>query len=174
MTSDKLSNYYSDLLDGSYDCVDRIVLNGYFGLAYSAGGFRSWWRRLHGGSDDQLDNAHLIRMAGRFGRRVRGWARASGVPVIDCEREERKHEIAAAHLKKNPNVHGVFLVLVGRAVATLWEVKRSRQGVIQNLQTKRPYINHYSFHIMDPDWGHLTIKGGGPSPLWRADHAQRS
>jgi hypothetical protein len=96
---------------------------------------------------------------------VRGWARASGVPVIDCEREERKHEIAAAHLKKNPNVHGVFLVLVGRAVATLWEVKRSRQGVIQNLQTKRPYINHYSFHIMDPDWGHLTIKVAGHPPF---------
>lgn len=165
MTSDKLSNYYSDLLDGSYDCVDRIVLNGYFGLAYSAGGFRSWWRRLHGGSDDQLDNAHLIRMAGRFGRRVRGWARASGVPVIDCDREERKHEIAAAHLKKNPNVRGVFLVLVGRAVATVWDVKRSPQGVIQNLQTKRSYINHYSFHIMDPDWGHLTIKVAGHPPF---------
>ncbi|MGH8532881.1 MAG: hypothetical protein ACREV1_09215, partial [Gammaproteobacteria bacterium] len=35
-----------------YDGVDRIVLNGYFGLAYPAGGFRKWWRRLHGGSDD--------------------------------------------------------------------------------------------------------------------------
>ena len=21
-----------------------------------------------------------------------------------------------------------------------------------------PYVNHYSFHILDPDWGHLTIK----------------
>jgi len=94
MTADELSNYYSDLLDGSYDCVDRIVLNAHFGLAYSAGGFRTWWRGLHESSDDELDNAHLMRMAGRFSRRVRGWASANGVPVIDCDREERKHEIA--------------------------------------------------------------------------------
>ena len=27
-----------------------------------------------------------------------------------------------------------------------------------------PYVNHYSFHILDPDWGHLTIKiSGHPS-----------
>ena len=165
MASDELSNYYSDLLDGSYDCVDRIVLDAHFGLAYSAGGFRTWWRGLHESTDDELDNAHLMRMAGRFSRRVRGWARANGVPVIDCDREERKHEIAAAHLKRNPNVRGVFLVLVGRAVATVWDVKRSPQGVIQNLQTKRPFINHYSFHIMDADWGHLTIKMAGHPPF---------
>lgn len=54
MTSDELSYYYSDPIDGSYDCVDRIVLYGYLGLADSAGGFRRWWRRLHGGSDDVL------------------------------------------------------------------------------------------------------------------------
>jgi hypothetical protein len=22
-----------------------------------------------------------------------------------------------------------------------------------------PYVNHYSFHILDPDWGHLTVGG---------------
>ena len=30
--ADGLSNLYQDLLSGSYDCVDRIVLNGYFGM----------------------------------------------------------------------------------------------------------------------------------------------
>jgi hypothetical protein len=29
--ADGLSDLYQDLLSGSYDCVDRIVLNGYFG-----------------------------------------------------------------------------------------------------------------------------------------------
>jgi hypothetical protein len=28
-----------------------------------------------------------------------------------------------------------------------------------------PYINHYSFHIADPDWGHLTIKISGHPPF---------
>ena len=46
------------LLTGSYDCVDRIVLNAYFSIGHHPGGFRCWWRRLHG-SDDQLDDTHL-------------------------------------------------------------------------------------------------------------------
>ncbi len=37
--ADELSTYYADLLDGSYDCVDRIVLNAYHTLCYSPGGF---------------------------------------------------------------------------------------------------------------------------------------
>jgi hypothetical protein len=70
MWTDELSAQYADLLDGSYNCVDRIVLNAYCTLCYSAGGFRTWWRRLHDGSDDDLDDNHLMRMAGRFSRRL--------------------------------------------------------------------------------------------------------
>lgn len=165
MATDELSSYYKDLLDGSYDCVDRIVLNGNFGLCYSAGGFRCWWRRLHNGSEQDLDDTHLMRMAGRFSRRVRGFAKAKGIPVIDCSSEQDKHKIAEEHLQKNPAAQGLFLILVGRAVATVWEVKKSKRGVICNLETKRPYINHYSFHILDPEWGHITIKMAGHPPF---------
>ena len=66
--ADRLSHVYHDLLDGTYDCVDRIVLNAYFRLGHSTGGVRVWWRQLTG-SDAGLDNAHLMRMAGRFSRR---------------------------------------------------------------------------------------------------------
>ncbi len=96
--ADELTERYRDLLDGCYDCVDRIVLNAYNTLCYSAGGFRTWWRRLMDGSDDQLDNAHLMRMAGRFSRRVRGFAKAHQIPVIDCRRGEHKHEIGEEYL----------------------------------------------------------------------------
>jgi hypothetical protein len=165
MITDELSNYYGDFLDGSYNCVDRIVLNAHFGLCYSAGGFRTWWRRLHNGSEEELDNMHLMRMAGRFSRRVRGYAKAHGIPVIECSSEERKHKIAEEHLKNNPPRKGLFLILVGRAIAIRWEVKRSGRGVIRNLEAKRVFINHYSFHIIDPDWGHITIKMSGHPPF---------
>jgi hypothetical protein len=26
-------------------------------------------------------------------------------------------------------------------------------------------VNHYSFHIMDPDWGHMVIKMSGHPPF---------
>ena len=32
--SDSLSDRYADLLSGSYDCVDRIVLNAYFRMGH--------------------------------------------------------------------------------------------------------------------------------------------
>ena len=28
-----------------------------------------------------------------------------------------------------------------------------------------PYVNHYSFHILDPEWGHITIKISGHPPF---------
>ena len=64
-----MSERYEDLLSGSYDCVDRIVLNAYFRMGRDPGGFRLWWRTLSG-SDETLDNTHLMRMAGRFSRLV--------------------------------------------------------------------------------------------------------
>ncbi len=163
--TDDLSASYGDLLDGTYDCVDRIVLNAFDPVCHSPGGFRCWWRRLNGGSDAELDNAHLMRMAGRFSRRVRAFAKARGIPVIDCEKGERKHEIAEEHLRENPGVQGLFLILVARAIAPVWEVQRSASGFIRNLEKKIAYVNHYSFHIMDLEWGHITIKMSGHPPF---------
>ena len=162
---DELSERYGELLTGSYDCVDRIVLNAYVSLCYSPGGFRTWWRRLHDGSEEQLDNTHLMRMAGRFSRRVRAFATAHEIPVIDCRRGERKHLIAEEYLATHSVGPGVFLILVARATAPVWEVSRSAGGVIGNLAKKKAFVNHYSFHIMDPEWGHLTIKLSGHPPF---------
>ena len=159
--ADRLSYLYQDLLDGTYDCVDRIVLNAYFRPGHNAGGFRVWWRRLTG-SDAGLDNAHLMRMAGRFSRRVRAYAKEHRIPVIDCGVNERKHELAEQHLETTTVTEGVFLILVGRAQAPVWEVSGKH-----HLERKRPmpYVNHYSFHILDRDWGHLTIKISGHPPF---------
>ena len=163
---DEFSARYADLVTGSYDCVDRIVLNAYFPLGHSPGGFRVWWRRLHDDCDDLLDNNHLMRLAGRFARRVRAWGGASGVPVIYCKQGERKHELAEEYLAAHPAVRpGVFLVLVAKAPATVWDVRRSERGVLVNIAKKSSYVNHYSFHILDPQWGHVTIKMSGHPPF---------
>jgi hypothetical protein len=154
------------LLTGSYDCVDRVVLKAYFAVGHSPGGFRVWWRRLHGGSDDQLDDTHLMRMAGRFARRVKAWAGANGVPVIYCTAGQRKHRIAEEHLAAcPPSGPGVFLVLAAKAPATVWKVKRSPRGNITSIEKKTEYVYHYSFHIMDREWGHVTIKMSGHPPF---------
>jgi hypothetical protein len=159
--ADALSKRYADLLTGSYDCVDRIVLNAYFRMGHDPGGFRIWWRALTG-SDETLDNTHLMRLAGRFSRRLRGYAKANGIPVVDCPVGERKHELAEEYLVKTKITQGLFLILVGRAQAPVWDVSGKH-----HLERKKPmpYVNHYSFHILDPDWGHITIKISGHPPF---------
>jgi hypothetical protein len=163
---DEFSDCYAEFLDGIYDCVDRIVLNAYFQLGQGAGGFRIWWRQLKG-SDDDFDNAHLMRMAGRLSRRVRAHAKANQIPLIDCKSGERKHEIAGQHLPADPDFVGVYLILVGRAPAPLWDVQRGKNGKIVNIVKKKPwsYVNHYSFYIIDPEWGRIVIKLCGHPPF---------
>src|SRR5882672_2855418 len=119
--TDGLSTLYQDLLGGSYDCVDRIVLNAYFRMGHDPGGFRVWWRALTG-SDETLENTYLMRMAGRFSRRVRGYAKGHGIPVIDCSAGQRKHDLAEEYLAKTTVKRGLFLVLVGRAQAPVWDI----------------------------------------------------
>jgi hypothetical protein len=164
---DGFSHRYGDLLSGSYDCVDRIVLNAYYPLGHNPGGFRVWWRRWHEDCDAELDNAHLMRLAGRFARRVRAWAGANGVPVIACGRGERKHRVVEEYLATHTVVGpAVFLILVAKAPATVWEVRRGGpDDVIVNIVKKTAYVNHYSFHVMDPVWGHVTIKMSGHPPF---------
>src|SRR6266508_39881 len=110
--SDEFTARYADLLTGSYDCVDRIVLNAYYPLGHNPGGFRVWWRRWHDDGDETLDNAHLMRLAGRFARRVKAWGSAHDVPVVFCKAGERKHRIAEDYLAEHTVGVGVFLVLV--------------------------------------------------------------
>ena len=142
---DDLRQRYSQLLDGTYDCVDRIVLNAYNRFCYSAGGFREWWRRLMNGSDEQLDNAHLMRMAGRFSRRVRGFAKAHQIPVIDCRRGQRKHDLAEDYLathtvnahSQRPDVGSVAAAVPPGEDACWWN--RPQQPTYANHADRAPY-----------------------------------
>jgi hypothetical protein len=165
VATDPLGLAYADLLTGQYDCVDRIILNAYFPLGCNPGGFRTWWRSLEG-NDDTLDNTHLMRMAGRFSRRVRGWAQKENIPVIDCPAGERKHDLAESYLPADPKRTGIFLVLVNRAPASVWDVHRFGNGGI-DLRRKKPlpFVNHYTFHIWDAEWGHVAIRMCGHPPF---------
>jgi hypothetical protein len=161
---DKLSTRLTDLLNGSYDCMDRIVFNAYFRFGQAPAGFRLWWRQLEG-SEENLDNNHLMRMAGRLARRLRAYASAHQIPVVDCETKERKDAIADEYLPKETSFVGLFAILVGRAPAPVWNVKKSKSGKIVNIERKRQYVNHYHFHIQDPDWGHIIIRMSGHPPF---------
>lgn len=160
---DEFSRCYAELLEGIYDCPDRIVLNAYDPMGHGAGGFRTWWRALYG-DDEKLDKNHLMRLASRFGRRVYAYGKKHDIPVVKCEAGQRKSEVIQQYLPENPDSIGLFAVLVGRASAPVWQVQRSSQGHIQNLRKKYSWVNHYYFHIMDPVWGHIIIRMSSHPP----------
>jgi hypothetical protein len=165
-TPDDFSQYYAELLDGIYDCVDRIVLNAYFPLGQTGGGMRSWWRNLHG-DDSQLDDKHLREMAGTFSRRLQAFCAKQGIPIIAARSKERKHELAEPHVPNDPTFCGLFLVITGNAPAPTWEVKRNSDGRITEVRHPKnwPLVKHYYFHIMDREWGHVTIRMCGYPPF---------
>ena len=78
-TSDDLSTYLADLLSGTYDCVDRISLRGYFPLGQTSGGLLTWWNQLF--PNTELSEPRLRKLAGDFARRVHGYARKHKIPL---------------------------------------------------------------------------------------------
>ena len=182
-TTDEFSSRYAELIESSYDCVDRIVINAYNPLLQQAGGFRYWWRQWKG-SDEGLATPQLMRIAGRYGKRVRAYAEAHQIPVIECDGEVRKHELAEEHLPEDATFQGVFLILVSRFSAPIWEVQSSKEGKVLNLLRRYAFVKQYWFHILDPEWGHLTIRISPHPPFgaqvflngheYVARHAQRA
>ena len=167
---DQFSKHYEDLLEGSSDGVDRIVGNVYFPRGVNQGGFRGWGRLLNG-SDRDLDNAHRMRMAGRFRRRLRAWAKAHPVPVVDGTVGERKHAIAEQYLSTHQVPPGLFMSLVFRSPAWGWDVQRTGTGQIGQIEAKKPwpYVHPYHFQIRGPEWGHITIPMSGHPPFGAQD-----
>ena len=165
-TPDDFSQYHAELLEGVYDCVDRIVLNAFFPMGQTGGGMRCLWRQLHG-DDSHLDDKHLREMAGTFSRRLHAFCAKQGIPIIEAGSGERKHELAEPHMPKDPAFCGLFLVIAGNAPAPIWEVKRNTAGQITEIRHRKswPYVKHYYFHIIDRDWGHVTIRMCGYPPF---------
>jgi hypothetical protein len=157
--SDAFSEYYAELLQGTYDCVDRIVLNAFFPFGQTGGGIRSWWRWLRG-DDLTLDDEHLREMAGTFSRRLHAFCAKQGIPLIEAQARDRKHELAQPYLPHDPEFSGLFLVIKSNAPAPIWEVKRNGQGRISEIRHRKswPYVRHFYFHLIDREWGHITIR----------------
>jgi hypothetical protein len=154
---------HAHLLAGGYDCLDRIVLNGYFLPGQNGGGMRQWWERLRGNARLTLKKNSFLRMGWHFARNTRQWGKTAGVPVLDVPFGERKHELAerelAARLAQEPDFRGVFCVLVARATAKLWKTTHHPNGQ-PHLAVMKPWpmVYHLHFHILDEEWGHVCFK----------------
>jgi len=154
--TDQFTDSSTDLLDGTCDCIDRIVIKAYNPLLHSGGGFRTWWRMLYG-NDDTLDDTHLMRFAGHFSRRVKAFAAKNKISVIFCDRDDRNDELIKKYLPKSADRTGLFCIFVNRASASVLQAHRFGNCGI-DIRKKDTFANHYAFHIMDKQWGHVIIR----------------
>jgi hypothetical protein len=88
------------------------------------------------GSDDSLDDNHLMRMAGRFSRRLRAWAKENDIPVVYSSPGERKHDIASEYLATHEVQPGLFMILVSKAPALVWDAQMTGTGKLGQLLPK--------------------------------------
>ena len=165
---DPFAAYHADLIEASYDCVDRLVVNCYYQMGQAGGGFRTFWRQWKG-DDSGLSHEGLRQAAGDFARRLKAHCQANDILWIECAAGDVKFQIAREHRPKDPGFRGIFAVLVGRAPAPLWEVHRNDRGQITDLRRAKqwPHVQHYYFQIIDPEWGHLVVRLCGYAP-WGA------
>ncbi len=163
--TDKLILHYKEILEGNYDCVDRIVLNGYFKIGCSPGGFRTWFRRLNG-DDKKLNNTTLMKMSGRFSKRAKDFCKKRNIPLMYFKSDEKMHAEAEKLIPTDKNFTGLFAIFVKRAPGNVYDVKESKKGSIDIVKKKPlPLVNHYYFQIIDSEWGHITIDICGHPPF---------
>ena len=102
-----------------------------------------------------------MRVAGRFARRVKGWAKGAGVPIVYSKGGERNEDLAKGYVPDDPSYEGVFVAIVGRAPGNVWDVEHTADGRIRRIKRKgraapsansrhlTPFSRH--FGQMDPD-----------------------
>jgi len=164
-TSDDLSTYLADRLCGTYDCADRISLRGYFPLGQTSGGLLTWWNQLF--ANTPLTEEGLRKLAGDFARRVHAYAGKHKIVLrYFATGDKTKHAQAEKLRPADPHFRGVFAIFVAKAPALVWQAKNNRDGKVVLRRPKNwPLVYHYHFHIVDPQWGHLTIKMSGHPPF---------
>lgn len=157
IANDSFTKYYKPLLDDVYDVVDRISINAKYTFGCTPGGFRLWWKDMYG-TFDNLNDTFLMRLAGRYSRRVRGWAKKNGIPLVDCKKGVRKDRLIKEYLPKDSGYTGVFAIFATNIPSPVWRVLRFESGGFHIKRKKPiPFVRHFHFHIMDRTWGHVLI-----------------
>jgi hypothetical protein len=114
-----------------------------------------------------LTEERLRKLAGDFGRRVNGYARKHKITLRYCATGEKDKHAQAVKLRPvDAKFRGVFAIFVAKAPGLVWQAKNNREGKVVVRRPKSwPLVYHYHFHIVDPQWGHVTIRMSGHPPF---------
>lgn len=134
-------------------------------MGQTSGGLLMWWNKLF--PNRPLTQEQLRRLSGDLGRRLNAYARKEQIPIRYCQvGDKTKHAEAEKLRPADPHFQGVFAIFVAKAPALVWQARNNRQGKVVLRRPKSwPLVYHYHFHILDKEWGHITIRMSGHPPF---------
>ncbi len=152
----------ADVVEGTPECTDRISLRGYFPLGPTSGGLLTWRNTLF--PQTPLTEEGLRKQAGDFGRRVNAYASKHKVALRYFGVGEKNKHAEAQRFPPRIRVPRGVAIFVRKHGAG--GKRKTQEGKVVLRRPKSwALVNHYHFHIIDPEWGHVTMRMSGHPPL---------
>ena len=141
------------------ESVDRVFLNGYVKYLQMAGGVVNFIREQ---KEMPIPSPKVLGdMTQTYHAAVKAFAEAEGLEIYKFQKNEKKEEVAKAHLAKFEGKSGVVLIGKAQEKASAFSGRRTdREDRKVWFDYKRRAVNviHYYFYILDEEFGLGFIK----------------
>jgi hypothetical protein len=153
--------------------VDRIFLQAYVPKLQTVGWVCQFLRWQRGYSIPS--SAAFGKIGEAFAAEVHKFAKASGIPVRQFAKGEKKEEIARPYIQAAAAAGTSAVALIGVAqekavVWRSWPAKGQRGAAHPHMEWGRQmaFVNHFYFYVWDAEWGPAFWKTNAyaPWPVW--------
>lgn len=163
-----LENMYKDLIKFSYCSFDRIVIRGHVPMLQGTdgGGIVTWARSLD--PNIILTNSWFESLAAKFHINVKKFAQEHNIPIISCNQNQEKNEVAKTYLPKDQNFIGVYLIIKSREMTYSFASQKSihnKNPQHRNITRQDRCVDHFYFYLLDQYWGPISIRFSSHLPF---------
>lgn len=141
------------------ECVDRVYLNGYVKYLQMAGGVINFIREQ---KEMPIPSPKVLyEMTQNYHTAVKEFAEGQGLEVYKFQKNEKKEEVAKAHLTRFEKKSGVVLIGKAQEKASAFSGRRAdrEDGKVWFDYSRRAVnVIHYYFYILDEEFGLGFIK----------------
>jgi len=126
----------------------------------------TWWNQLF--SNTALTEERLRKLAGDFARRVQAYAHKHKIALRYCAQGKKTSTPKRQNFRPRRSAlsEGCLPYSWPKHRGWFWQAKNNREGkvVVRRPKSWRWFIT-IIFHIVDPEWGHVTIRMSGHPPF---------
>jgi len=141
------------------ECIDRMYLNVYVPTLQTDSAVAAFWRfhRGHRFASSVL----MDPMSKQFLAKLETYAREHQVPILTFAKDQRKDDVAKAHLAKFRPPEGVVFIGKAQEKARVFRTERRQSahgGTYPWIVSSTAMVNQWYVYIKDKDFGPLFLK----------------